>query len=304
MEQGFQRFVGIDWSGAASTGGQRVYVAEAHRAGGRITVHSVVRARDRAAVEAFLGGAELEPAASWADWPRPDPPHGRTRRLVGLDFAFGFPPGFQHPRAGADWTWEQLGEWADSLAPSGDASALPVRKAIEADPALAAQFVLGAGDRAPEGSLRTTDLVLNGGRPESVFHLIGPSQVGIGSITGIAMLHRLRARDPGFAVWPLDPPARSSSARVVAVEAWPRMWLGRGVRKNELPERVEAVDRWAHQGVFFRTQAEQAALSSGDALDAVAAALGAARAADGLPAIRELPGEVRREGWIAGAEAP
>jgi len=37
-----------------------------------------------------------------------------------------------------------------------------------------------------------------------VFHLIGPTQVGLGSFSGMRLLHRARR----LALWPWDPPAR------------------------------------------------------------------------------------------------
>jgi hypothetical protein len=89
------------------------------------------------------------------------------------------------------------------------------------------------------------------------------------------------------------------------VEVFPRMWLDAGLRKNELPERVRQLDAWRRVGVAFSADAELAAASSGDALDAVAAAIGAARSAYNLPAPDALPEEARRrEGWIVGVQVP
>jgi hypothetical protein len=297
----FDRFIGIDWSGAASRSGQRVYVAEAHRQGSRITLHSVTRARDRGAVEDYLRGAPLEPAPAWQDWPAPGPLDGRARRLVALDFAFGFPAAFEHPEADGTWSWEDLGRWAAAL-DGGNGSLAPIRRAIAEDPHLARQFRIGAGGPSTR-VLRATDREAPC-RAESVFHLIGPSQVGIGSITGIAMLHRLRA-DEGLAVWPFDSADRIDRARAVLVEIFPRMWLAAGCRKNELPERARQLDAWRHDGVAFRSDAELAAASSGDALDAAAAAIGAARSCQRLPTTDAVPEEARhREGWIAGVQVP
>ena len=298
----FERFIGIDWSGAASRSGQRIYVAEAHRQGARITVHSVVRARDRAAVEDFLAGGSLEHAPAWEEWVGPGRIDSRARRVVGMDFAFGFPAAFEPPHADGGWSWTDLGSWADSIAGNGTPSAEPVRRAIEDDPHLSRQFRLRGGDGA-DMHLRTTDRHAPG-RPESVFHLVGPSQVGIGSITGIAMLHRLR-RTEGLAIWPLDSPWRIDQAGTVLVEVFPRMWLDAGLRKNELPERVRQLDAWRRIGVAFSANAELAAASSGDALAAAAAAIGAARSAHHLPAPDVLPEDARsREGWIVGVQVP
>lgn len=304
VREAFERFIGIDWSGATGQSDQQIYLAEARRLGARITVSSVARARDRTAVEDFLLGSALEPAPGWEAWSRPEPIDRRSRRLVALDFAFGFPAGFRHPDVHAAWTWDHLGRWASDLVPSDGAGHDPIRDAIAASPGLAGQFRMKAGDRVPDQPLRQTDLSVEGRRPESVFHLVGPSQVGLGSIAGIGMLHRLRG-SPGLAVWPLDPPERIAAAHAVLVECWPRMWLGPSVSKNELPQRVAQMAAWGREGVVFRTQAEQAALSSGHALDAVAAAVGAARVADRLPDPRALPEESRtREGWIAGVPVP
>ena len=133
MGHSFERFVGIDWSGAARTSGQQIYVAEAHRHGGRITLHSVLRARDRAAVETFLRGGALEPAPAWAGWPGPTELSGRRARLIGLDFAFGFPAAFRHPdRPDGRWDWPDLGRLASSL----DSDGAGVRERLAGDPLL------------------------------------------------------------------------------------------------------------------------------------------------------------------------
>jgi hypothetical protein len=297
----FDRFIGVDWSGAASRTGQRVYVAEAHRQGSRITLHSVTRARDRGAVEAYLCGAPLEPATAWGDWPAPGPLDGRARRLVALDFAFGFPSAFDHPEANGTWRWDDLSRWAAALE-GGNGALAPIRRALAEDPGLARQFRMEAGGPVRRG-LRLTDREAPC-KAESVFHLVGPSQVGIGSITGIAMLHRVRAQE-GLAIWPFDADERIDSAQAVLVEIFPRMWLASGLSKNELPERARQLDAWRHDGVAFRSDAELAAASSGDALDAAAAAIGAARSCHRLPSSDALPDEARdREGWIAGVQVP
>jgi hypothetical protein len=299
---GFERFIGIDWSGAARPSGQHVYVAEAHRQDARITVQSLVRARDRSAVESYLRGDALAHASAWADWPGPRPLDRRARRIVALDFAFGFPTEFRLPGLEGAWRWDELSAWAAQLADGRNGSLDSLRQAIEHDAALAPQFRLRGGDSALMHK-RLTDTHAPG-RPESVFHLIGPSQVGLGSITGIAMLHRLRERD-GLALWPFDPQERIDAAAAVMVEIFPRMWLAPGIRKNELPGRVRQVQAWQHDGIAFRNDAELAVASSGDALDAVAAAIGAARSCYRLPSPDSLPPVARRrEGWIAGVQVP
>jgi hypothetical protein len=300
---GFERFIGIDWSGAARPSGQQVYVAEAHRQDARITVQSVVRARDRSAVESYLRGDALAHAPAWSDWPGPRPLDRRARRIVAMDFAFGFPTEFRIPGLEGAWRWDELAGWAARVEGDGRNGSLEsLRGVIEQTDALAGQFRLRAGDAALMHK-RLTDSHAPG-RPESVFHLIGPSQVGLGSITGIAMLHRLRGVE-GLALWPFDTPERLEAAAAVLVEIFPRMWLAAGTRKNQLPGRVRQLQAWQHDGVAFRNDAELAVASSGDALDAVAAAIGAARSCYRLPSPDSLPGVARRrEGWIAGVQVP
>jgi hypothetical protein len=293
----FDRYFGVDWSGAERPSAQNVYVAEARQGPDGVGVVSVTRARDRTAVAEFLAGRPFAPAPGWDGWPGPERLDLERRALVGLDFAFGFPVRFSLPKLGRRWRWEDLARWAEAL----DRRGMSVRKSIRNELALAQQFRLRGGDPAPPHK-RETDKHVDGVRPESVFHLIGPSQVGTASITGIAMLERLR-RGGRAAVWPIDPPVRVDRARVVLVEVFPRLWLGREVRKSELPDRLHRIERWKAEGARFERQAEFAAASSGDALDATAAAIGLARGVE-LPPPEELPEAGAREGWIAGAELP
>jgi hypothetical protein len=68
---------------------------------------------------------------------------------------------------------------------------------------------------------------------------------------------------------------------------------------------VRQLEAWRHDGVAFRGDAELAVASSGDALDAVAAVIGAARSCYRLPSPDSLPQVARRrEGWIAGVQVP
>jgi hypothetical protein len=298
MEAGpFDRYFGVDWSGAERPSAQNIYLAEARRGPGGVEVRRLVRARDRNAVAEFLAGRPFAPAPGWDGWSAPERLDRERRALVGLDFAFGFPVRFELPKLGRSWRWEDLARWAEAL----DSRGLSVRKSIRNELALAKQFRLRGGDPA-RPYRRVTDGNVDGVRPESVLHLIGPSQVGTASITGIATINRLR-RGARAAVWPFDPPARLRRASVVLVEVFPRLWLGRDVRKSELPDRVRRIERWKQGGIEFEREAELAASSSGDALDATAAAIGLARGVE-LPELDELPAEGAREGWIAGASVP
>ena len=286
----YDRILGIDWSGAEKRANQRIYVAELDPTARRMT--TVVRAADRTAVERFLGGGELEPAA------RSLGPGVRRLGtdeavLVGLDFAFSFPAGFALPGRGRNWSWEDLARWTARLE---DAK---LEVAIRGEPGLRSQFFLGKGDAA-EPLLRTTEreLVERGrARPTSVLHMVGAQQVGRGAIRGIPMLARLRARRPA-AIWPFDTPAGERLGLTI-VEVFPRLWLTPGMRKQRRSDRRAQLGHWGREGIGFEN-AGAACVASPDAIDAAAAAIGLA-GLERLRPLAELPDVVEREGWIAGA---
>jgi hypothetical protein len=60
------------------------------------------------------------------------------------------------------------------------------------------------------------------GAPESVFHLIGPKQVGLGSLAGMRFLSALRREMPKVRIWPFDDVQPGASA---VVEVFPRVFL-------------------------------------------------------------------------------
>jgi hypothetical protein len=287
----YERVIGIDWSGAGSSRGQEIYVAEA-TAQDPSRVLSAVRAADRAAVEAFLRGEPLELARAWSGWPAPEPLAATETALVGLDFAFGFPRQFTLPSAGPAWSWESLAAWCIRLDGEEDLS-----KAIRAHPEAVKQFRVGSGGSSAVMYLRTTEERLRelGRRPASVFNLVGAQQVGAGSIRGIPILARLR-RDRVAAVWPFDEPA---SREVTVVEAFPRLWLTAGLGKQHPSRRIKQVRDWKKAGIRFENDSELVTVASADAMDAVAAAIGLATA-PALTTLANLPPEAAREGWIAG----
>lgn len=288
----YERILGIDWSGAEKPANQRIYVAELDPAARRIT--TLVRAADRRAVERFLDGGELEPAARWQDQPTPRRLGTGQGALVGLDFAFSLPAGFAQPGIGRNWSWADLARWTASLENT------KLESAIRTEPRLRRQFFLGKGDPA-EPLLRTTEreLVDRGrARPTSVLHLVGAQQVGRGAIRGIPMLARLRACRRA-AIWPFDPPAGERLGLTI-VEVFPRLWLMPGMRKQRRADRRAQLGHWEREGIGFEDSARAACIASPDAIDAAAAAIGLA-ALDRLRPPEELPDVAEREGWIAGA---
>jgi len=131
----------------------------------------------------------------------------RSVVLVGMDFAFGFPylnhgNTYHDGNVSRDELWQNIGElsWGPNLMAQHYVNAYPN------------SFFQGhAGEvRLPQhGLLRLTEQAAQaiGGNPTSVYHLVGPSQVGKSSITGIAVLHGLlehcSQNCTPLAIWPL-----------------------------------------------------------------------------------------------------
>ncbi|UYY77641.1 hypothetical protein [Sphingomonas sp. R1] len=187
----FTDFVAIDWSGQAVERPKGLAVAHV-RAGSAAPV-LVERNWSRADVLAFL--EDLAAAG--------------TRALIGLDLS----PAFPFVDAGGYFPG-----WAESPADAPALWALVDRLSAR-DPHLAAtSFVrhpearrhfrqMGdCGDLFPGGRGRFR--VCEAGQeamalsPYSCFNLVGASQVGKSSLTGMRVLHRLRGR---IGIWPFDP---------------------------------------------------------------------------------------------------
>ena len=182
------RAIALDWSGARTGERRAIWLAEA--AGGRLV--RLEGGRSREEVVAHL----LEEAA-------------RDHELVaGLDFAFSLPQWFLGER-GVD---DVAGAW-ELVAREGEAwLAKP-------------QPPFWRKEKAPGDGFRRTELEC-GGRPKSVFQLVGAGQVGTGSLRGMPFLPRLRER---FAIWPFDEPRLP-----LLVEIYPRLYLdGDGAHPNE-----------------------------------------------------------------------
>ncbi|MFZ5746760.1 MAG: hypothetical protein ACOY45_03770 [Pseudomonadota bacterium] len=189
----FSRFIAIDWSGQAVERPAGLAVA---RAGLSEAAPELVR-RDRGWSRAAL-----------ADWLGALADAG-TDALIGLDLS----PAFPFLDEGAYFPG-----WAGSPA-DGPALWAMVERLCEGDAHLAASSFVAhpearrhfrqrgdCGDRFPAGRGRfrlcehgQAAMALS---PYSCFNLVGASQVGKSSLTGMRVLHRLRGRIP---VWPFDP---------------------------------------------------------------------------------------------------
>lgn len=187
----FTDFIAIDWSGQAVERPKGLAVAHA-RAGDTAPV-LIDRPWSRADILAFL-----EDLATTG-----------TRALIGLDLSLAFPfvdaegyfPGWEESPADGPGLWALV----DRLS--------------EADPHLGAtSFVRHPEARRHFRQMGDCGDLFPGGRgrfrvcehgqaamalsPYSCFNLVGASQVGKSSLTGMRVLHRLRGR---LGIWPFDP---------------------------------------------------------------------------------------------------
>ena len=274
IDTGFDRYIGIDWSGAAQPGyaGVAVATCEAGRTAPSL-VASPGKTWTRSAVLDWLRAELAKP----------------QRLLVGFDFAFAL-PGDGRPVAAL---------WAEVEARcAADADLLGSRYA-GGDPrfwtAGPQPHGWNAQPRATEVACRDAGL----GSPQTPFQLIGAKQVGKGALAGMRLLHRLQ-REAGerVAIWPFDP-AAARDRRSVVCEIYPRLFIRRaGFGNAKLRTREDlnhALNSLASIG-----------LARGEfddhQCDALITAAGLRHAADDLVAWAAGDGEP--EGWIFGVPKP
>ena len=190
----FDRFIGVDWSGARGPRlpGLQVAMATAGR-----SPPCLVPPPD---------GRKNWTRSIFTDW-LVETLSGNDRVLVGLDFAFSFPrrdtdeffPGVPDPDAPS--TACDLWRRVDKICE--DTEDFYAGTFVE-DERYAPYFQ--DGDQY-EPRLRMTDERchhMDLGRPETVFKLVGPTQVGKGSLAGMRVLHHLRREVSHLCVWPFD----------------------------------------------------------------------------------------------------
>jgi len=212
MQQRFDRFLGIDWSGAAQAGYRGIAVAEclAGRTAPRLIKPPGGKTWTRSAVLEWL----LAELASGSP---------QQRLLVGFDFAFALP--------GDGRPLDQL--WADVDARcAGDADLLG-RRYVENDPrfwrAGPRPATWNETPRATESACYAAGL----GSPQTPFQLIGAKQVGKGALAGMRLLHALReGASDKIGVWPFDLEDPATDPRSVCVEIYPRLFIRRAALGN------------------------------------------------------------------------
>jgi hypothetical protein len=247
------RTIAVDWSGRRTNAGAAIRLAET--SDGRLVRLEGGRNR-RELILHLVQEAERDPEL-----------------VAGLDFAFSFPRSFVERHAGGVFEfWDVVAregeQWLDACEP-------PFWRAR------------GSPRPAPTDALRETDrgIRVGGIRPESVFKLVGATQVGPGSVRGIPFLAELRSR--GFAIWPFD------DVRLPAVvEIWPRV-LTDAVAKSRRAERVARLRQFPEIDDALR----DVAATTDDAFDAAVSSVVMWRHRDELVRLESEPGNVEGRIW-------
>ena len=217
----FDRFIGVDWSGARGPRLPRLQVAEVLAVETKPNLipcpDGKYYSRD-AFVAWFLETSRLP-----------------QRMLVGFDFAFSFPrKDRQQFFPGA----------TDSPETAPDLWNCVERYCSKSERVYAASFVEDVtyaryfqGGELFERRLRITDQRCHQsglGRPESIFRLVGPAQVAKGSLAGMLVLHHLRGKLNNLSIWPFDEMPLSRSVEAV-VDIYPGAFVKMsGVAKGKV----------------------------------------------------------------------
>lgn len=293
----FDRFIAIDWSGAAGEFQAGIRVAEFSNATKRLRL---IRPSDRShwSRESVL---DLITSAS----------KGRT--LVGFDFAFSLPwnsdlrflPACFGALAGARALWTFIDDFCNGspflhAGPIWLAAESPFRPFIK----FWSRVNHYQGDLFGGGQLRKTEMAAkaDGLTPKSVYRLAG-HQVGAGSFAGMRLLNRIaRGQSSGIAIWPFD---AIETANVVIAEIYPSAFYRMADRRRPTPRQVKA---GAHAPIaidvlkFFDARYDENIPNSVDAIDALISAAAMMRLAQRpalLPSFDD-PDISGNEGWIFG----
>lgn len=274
----FDLFVGIDWSGDKKRQQKGIAVAIAKPG------HCVPNL--------------VKPSASpvWSresvvDWLVAEV--ARSRILVGIDFAFGFPT-LPVPEMG----------WADVDRHCGDDGRLYGGRFFSDRHHPYGPYVNGPWGQGKDYSARHHRLTeieasrTRGASPSCMLNGVGPSAVGFSSASGMRALVRLRQRlGAKLSVWPFDEVDDEAS---VIVEIFPRLFP---LLKSRKPA-MKSVENLNGALAAYGSDVFAGPVASEDEGDAIisAAALRTISADAGLWS--PLPPKARREGWIFGVPVP
>jgi hypothetical protein len=229
----FERFVAIDWSGARGhhLPGLAVAIVEDDKAAPRLVPPPAGKAWSREEVAEFIAAIA-----------------GEGQTLIGADFSFSLPymdQGCYFPGMNVCSTATDLWQLIETVCEGDDHL---YGGAFVASDDYARYFRRpGRVGHAFSPRLRLTEARCRDagfGPAESAYHLIGPAQVGLGSLSGMRLLAALDGVGANLAVWPFAMPAPGQSC---LVEMYTRLFLNRaGVVRAKVRDRVTldaALDR-------------------------------------------------------------
>lgn len=291
MRRRFARFACIDWSGAKGAWQKGIALAICAQGDGapRLLAPADGRWSRRSMLDWLLRQADAE-----ADM------------LIGVDFSAALP-------------FADAGAYFPGLAGSpADARALwrHVDEVCADDPHLAASLYVTHPDIAPyfrigtitgprfasadrNGRLRAVERLKASGRPTSCFNLVGASQVGLSSLTGMRVLHQLSGDIP---IWPFDAVPEKGPLLVEIYTSIAAIAAGRPRNATKMPDHRTLNDALAMLGSRPVRGSGQIDDHSSDAL--LTAAWLRRRAGDETlwdpPGLRADPSLAITEGWTFG----
>ena len=293
----FDRFIGIDWSGAAGEYQAGIQVADIDIDGKRLRLLPPPRGShwSRERVLDFITSAT------------------DRRTLVGFDFAFSLPwnrdlealPACFGALAGARALWAFIDDFCNATpflhaGPIWHSQESPFRPFIK----FWSRVSQYQGDLFNGGQLRRTEIAAQASRlrPKSVYRLAG-HQVGAGSFAGMRLLNRIaHASSEDIAIWPFD---EIETAKVVIAEIYPTAFYRLASHTRPAPRQVKL---GAHAATaidtlkFFDARYEERIPNSIDAIDALISAAAMMRLSQSpalLPSFDD-PEISSNEGWIFG----
>ena len=284
----FDRFIGIDWSGALDPR-RKIQVAEYVPANDH-TVRLVDRPRG--------------PAAAWRRQDVFEYLQQQVRlgtALIGLDFAFAYPycyrqayfPGEPESPPDPLQLWETVEQYCGGV---GNLYGGPFYRDL-ASPFRRYHRYPGYEGDLFENRFRITEqeaqrrLDLN---PTSIFDCIGPAQVGPGSVAGMRLLLRIH-NETEACIWPFD--VNAIPNRPTVVEIYPRLFLRHAQNADIAPTAGSINQLCAHFGANLQ---DPPGNPTGDKRDALVSAAGMGWFAHQALNRQVPPCPATFEGWIFG----
>jgi hypothetical protein len=278
MMPGFDCFVGIDWSGNKKPRQKGLKIAIAYP--GR-------SAPQLEECPTHKGRWSRTDAIRWIENRFQD-----KRALIGLDFAFGFPPIALPGNVALDWNYvEGICEPHSNF--YGGAFFRP--------PICAHSHLVNSPwlpkDSYSADHLRMTEIVAKetmGGRPQSIFNAVGAAQVGPSSISGMRALRSLQQNCGNkITIWPFSELSRTRS---VIVEIFPRYFP----LLKETSANLAGHDNLNAALLAFDSDEVEQGPKSEDEGDALLSAA-ALRLLSSQQSLFQLPDQsIRSQGWIFG----